>query len=378
MAVSAVGWVERFKLRLSAVLWFVLGVAFLLALPVLLDVSWLVVLGIVAVALVLTLPLALLVRRLFQGQRAQSFRASFAKSFAALTFALAALLAAPIYYFALLTDLRPLTVPQATLSNGTKTVVFQGMSHIGSEAFYKGVVYDLENALANGYVLYYEGVLGSPEGDAWFNQKLAGGNDLNTSYQVFSDVCGLQFQLTYFGLLDADMKVHPDRHVKADVSTADMMHEYERLMQVDPVFAAAEKDTQEASAPPADGKPSDAEAGQGLTDVISFLKGSPGLSKLAGIVCRGFLTRTLNANTPPDQMDKVILDFRNRSLADRILGDKHQLIYITYGAGHLPGLLADLQAADPTWKVESLKWMRTVSAPEELEGKLVLRGTAAQ
>jgi hypothetical protein len=37
---------------------------------------------------------------------------------------------------------------------------------------------------------------------------------------------------------------------------------------------------------------------------------------------------------------------------------------------HLPVLLADLQAADPTWNIESLKWMRTIAAPEEPDGKL--------
>lgn len=58
-------------------------------------------------------------------------------------FVLGIVAAVPIYYAALLTSLKPLTVPQATLSNGTKTVVFQGMAHIGSEPFCKSVVYDL-------------------------------------------------------------------------------------------------------------------------------------------------------------------------------------------------------------------------------------------
>ena len=357
-------WRDRFKLRVSAIAWFVLALGFLLALPVMLDISVLVVLGVAAIALVLALPAAWLVRGLFRGQRLQSFRTSFAKAFLALLFALSIILAAPIYYFALATDLRPMIVPQATLSNGTRTVVFQGMSHIGSESFYKSVVYDLEKALTEDYVLYYEGVQDSADGDAWFSQTLGGGGDLNTNYQMFSDVCGLKFQLDYFGLLRADMAAHPERHVMADVTTADMMHEYQRLLQVDPAFAAAEQ----AKSSGADKGSSTANS---MAGIIGFLnQASPQLRNLAGTVCRGFLTQTLGAQSAPDEMDKVILVFRNLALADRILADSNDKIYITYGAAHLPGLLAMLQQSDPAWSIQSLKWMQTIAAPEALEGQL--------
>ena len=257
-----------------------------------------------------------------------------------------------------------MTVPQAALSNGSKTVVFQGMSHIGSESFYKGVVYDLEKALTEDYVLYYEGVQSAPDGDAWFKQTMGGGGDLNTNYQMFSDVCGLKFQLDYFGLLRADMTAHPERHVEADVTTADMMHEYQRLLQVDPAFAAAEQ----GKAASSDGGTTTANT---MAGIIGFLQqASPDLRGLAGTVCRGFLTQALASTQPPDEMDKVILEFRNRALADRIIADTHQKIYITYGANHLPGLLALLQANDPAWEIKSLKWAQTIAAPEDLDGQL--------
>ena len=81
----------------------------------------------------------------------------------------------------------PPLLPQATLTNGQKTVVFQGMIHVGMEGFYKSVVYDLEEALNEGYRLYYEGVQPSPgEGDAWFDEQLAGGSDLADNYKVLA------------------------------------------------------------------------------------------------------------------------------------------------------------------------------------------------
>jgi len=263
-----------------------------------------------------------------------------------------------------LTSLKPLTVPQATLSNGTKTVVFQGMMHIGSEPFYKGVVYDLEKALTEGYVIYYEGVQPAAEGDKWFADTLAGGGDLSANYKMLSDVCGLKFQLDYFQLLRADMAAHPERHVAADVSTADMMHEYERLVAADPGFAERVKPAK-----------ADAEAttnsSEGLSSLIDGLvNGTPDQKRIAGYACRGFLTWTLGRPDAPSPLDPVILDYRNRQLADRIVKDTHELIYITYGAGHLPGLLRDLQAIDPAWEIKSVKWQRVVEAPDDVTGQL--------
>ena len=89
-------WGDRFKLRFSAIIWFLLVAGFLLALPVLLDVSWLVLLGVAIVALVLSFPAAWLVRRFSAGQRRQSPRSSFAKAFFALLFGISIILAAPI------------------------------------------------------------------------------------------------------------------------------------------------------------------------------------------------------------------------------------------------------------------------------------------
>ena len=36
------------------------------------------------------------------------------------------------------------------------------MAHVGTESFYKTVIYDLQHAIADGYVIYYEGVKPDP------------------------------------------------------------------------------------------------------------------------------------------------------------------------------------------------------------------------
>src|SRR5690606_31058384 len=108
-----------------------------------------------------------------------------------------------------------------------------------AEGFYKSVIYDLHEALANGYRLYYEGVQpvdGRPELTAWFNSFATegGGSDLSEFYKSLADSCGMTFQLDYFKGLKADEAVHPQRHITADVTYLELKTEFDRLMRDDP------------------------------------------------------------------------------------------------------------------------------------------------
>jgi hypothetical protein len=272
----------------------------------------------------------------------------------------------------IVTDTRPATVPQVSLTNGSKRVVFQGMQHIGSERFYQAVIYDVEKALSEGYVSYYEGVqTPTPESQAFFeklSQELVGGSDLSGTYKSIGEVCGMKFQLDYFGLLEADKAEHPKRHVVADVDALELKAEYERLMREDPAFAKAHaKDFQP--------KPATNDNAFLLTVVEWLKRGSASQKVLGGVTCRGLFTlNQANASTTPGRMQPVILDFRNRALAQRIMQSPDDRIFITYGAAHLPGLVAELRKLDPKWAVGSVKWLRTIEAPEHIEGQL--RGLA--
>jgi hypothetical protein len=355
----------RWKLRISAVVWFVLLVGFLLALPITLDIGWPVPVGLVVLALALALPIAALTRLLFAGQRRQRWSSSVAKAFIGCAFSLNIIAALPLYVATIVTSASPLVVPQATLSNGRKTVVFQGMVHVGAEPFYKSVVYDIEQALSDGFVIYYEGVQPSEGGDMWFAGRMAGGGDLSDNYKKLAGICGLQFQLDYFQVLAADMQARPDRHVQADVSTADLKQEFERLQSEDPSFRAQVQAADDL----AQNVDTAADSLSTFVDLVG--SGTSEQRRLAGYACRGILTWLLSDTTAESgPLGPVILDCRNSALAERIVEDAHQKIYITYGAAHLPGLIADLQAVDPAWRVESVKWLRVIAGPDVLRGRL--------
>jgi hypothetical protein len=277
--------------------------------------------------------------------------------------AAAGIAALPFYYLAHWVESGPNALPLATLSNGQKTVVFQGMQHVASEHFYKSVVFDLEKALTEGYALFYEGVQsvpGRPDLDDWFNKTLTGNDkDLNAAYQKLAESCGLTFQLTYFEPLLADKAVHPSRHVVADVSYLDMKNEFDRLMRENPAFAAAVAQRSATARQSADQDP--------LMQVIGAIGSATREQKrLIGILCRGVMGMTTSKpGLNSDPMEPVILDFRNRALARVVADSKAEKIYITYGAAHFPGFVAELQKLDPRFRVQTLKGVRPMTLPDE-------------
>ncbi|WP_299065021.1 hypothetical protein [Accumulibacter sp.] len=274
----------------------------------------------------------------------------------------------PVFYLAFWVQSGPTAVPLATLSNGQKTVVFQGMQHIGSEDFYKSVVFDLEQALADGYTLFYEGVTpvdGRPDLTDWFNQTLRGSKqDLSAGYKKMAEQCGLSFQLNYFDPIKADMAIHPSRHITADTNFLEMKTEYDRLLREDPAFAAGMA-AKAAKAKQATSDP----GGDPFALFLGIVEGAtPEQKKLAGIVCRGVLGMAVSGalGEEKDPSNRIIVDFRNRALARFVDESKSDKIYITYGAAHFPGFFAELQKRDPKFAIRAVKGVRPMTLPDEV------------
>lgn len=356
---------EKLAIGFRAIAWFVLAVLFLLSLPPLLILPWWVWAALTGAGLLLAIPPYLLLRRRAR-KRLFGEPPCYLRWATGSLMVVGVLVGMPVYYLSFQVEARPVVMPTVTLVNGDRSVVFQGMLHVGSEGFYKSVVYDLESALAQGYRLYYEGVQPStPEADRWFSENLAGGGDLSENYRSMADACGMKFQIDYFEPMVADMRQNPERHFTADVSTLDMKREYERLLASDPSFASAVNGQAEAARLTA------RQVNGFVTGILDWEKtANPDQRFLAGLVCRGLFNIVLAAPSAPGPLDPVVLDFRNRHLVSQLLADSSKRIYITYGAHHLPGVLALLKQQDPGWEVRSVKWVRSMAAPEHFEGIL--------
>ncbi len=352
---------ERLRLRVGTLLGLVLLLAALLALPVVLDIAVWAPAALLGVAALLSLPTLLWARRRV-GSWARATLATYCVASAAV--------AAPIYYLALTTALRPVIQPQVVLSNGSRTLTFQGMMHVGTDAFYRSVVYDIGKAIMDGAVVYYEGVRSDERADAWLNEYLGAGDDLTRTYQQLASTCGLVFQAGYFAPLEIDKRLHPERHVAADVSSQDLRREFERLLSTDMAFLEAMQNREAARGLQALGN-------RPLARFVAWQRdGNERQQAIAGTVCRGWMTMLLkprgSKSGPRDPFDAVVIDYRNQQLVQRILADKHDKIFLTYGSAHLPGVYTLLKQADPQWRVESVKWLRSIAPPEHLKGNLDL------
>lgn len=356
---------ERLRLRVITVLAFSMLLLALAALPVLLAIAPWLPPTLLAAAALAALPAAAWARR-----RARAAFWPWARTTFALYGLASVLMAAPIYYLRLITSLKPPIQPQVVLSNGSRTLTFQGMMHVGTDAFFRSVVFDAGKALMEGAVIYYEGVLPDPRADAWLNDYLGAGEDLTRAYEQLASTCGLVFQASYFEPLEIDKRLHPERHVAADVSSLALRQEFDRLLATDMSFLEAMQDRDARRSVP----------GIGNRHLAAFVawqrRGGERQQAIAGTVCRGMLTLLLRPRSakarPRDPFDAVTIDYRNRQLVQRLLADRHDKIFLTYGSAHLPGVYALLKQSDPRWRVESVKWMRSVAPPEHLNGTLDL------
>ena len=141
-----------------------------------------------------------------------------------------------------------------------------------------------------------------------------------------------------------------------------MKDEYDRLAAADPDFAeefAAETIGHDSS---------------GGSDVIDVAMSSldtrnENQKKLMGFICRGFINMSsITKGVGSDAKGRVILDFRNKRLAEMIDSAPENRIYVTYGGAHLPGLVADLQKGNSARKIVSTSWRRVMTNPEHLDG----------
>lgn len=271
------------------------------------------------------------------------------------------LVTAPGWWLVLQPALHPLAVPRVTLSDGARTVVFQGMVHVGSEQFYRSVSYDLIRAKDAGYVLFFEGVQpGTPEADAWLDAATQSGGDLNAQYGRIGGACGLSFQGDFLTFLQRDQAMDPEHLVTADVSVTEMYEEWQRQVAAEPSLAEA--------------LPKAGSSGGGGFDLSRLLEFAAGLSEpqknLLAAACRGVFSVILGGAENPDALNGVILDFRNRRLADRIEALPQADIYITYGSGHFPGLFRELQVRNQNWTILGTNWTTAIVPPDDATGQL--------
>ncbi|MCH2188295.1 hypothetical protein MK079_00500 [Candidatus Gracilibacteria bacterium] len=245
-------------------------------------------------------------------------------------------------------SISPAIMPAYTLSNGEKTVLFQTMSHIGSESFYQNVVSNLTQAKQDNFVYFFEGVRpGSPENTKRFNEIIGIEFDA-TLYENFSKLYGVTHQdnSIFLGLEN-------DKDYNIDLSLDDIVELYD----------ARVGETQKNYEVPVD---ISAEIITLLTQlsenelkVLRYIN----QSLLNFFIKNDSIQQVLSDNFTNGDIFAIILDERNDLLANSIIESEYDKIYTTYGLLHFKGVLELLQKSDPNWKIIEKKELYPISIP---------------
>ena len=244
-------------------------------------------------------------------------------------------------------------MPLYTLSNESKQVKFQTMSHIWSKSFYEGVKKEIEKSKQQGFVLFYEWVQpGSQKNIDDFNQAIW--IDFNPDlYKNFSKLYWVDHQKNpeFLGISN-----NKDYNIDLDIDT---------------IMSIYNKKTWNKNKMPKDAiKRKETQIADVWSDIIDSLSG---LNEKELSVMRYMNKSILNfiiknwsfrdavvARLWNQDLFSVILDDRNIHLVENIISSKENNIFIIYGLMHYDWVIELLQEKDPKWKIQSVEYKKLI------------------
>lgn len=235
------------------------------------------------------------------------------------------------YYY---NEKSPSYLKEYTISNWEKTVVFQEMMHIWWKDFYENVSKNLKNYKSENFVHFFEWVWDwTEENKKEFNQALWFDFDENL-YPNVAKLLKLEFQDYKKIIWEIS-----EKDINVDISIDEIMEEYRKSKTPN---SKNEINFSEVS-----------------KELDKFLKTATERQiNLISYIWQAFLNYTLanmsNIKIYDWNLDimNVILDKRDKNLADAIINSPEEKIYVTYGALHFPWVLKYLQENDTNWKIE--------------------------
>ena len=239
----------------------------------------------------------------------------------------------------------PAPMPEYTVTNWTKTITFQAMSHIWTRNFYDEVIKNLTEHKEKWWVYFYEWVQpGSEESFEKFNQAIWVEFDENL-YDNFSKLYWVINQdnrefIWLINNLDFNVDLNMDEIVTLydeKISTkTDSWEVYENKIPIDAnkiiIDALSELNEKELKIL--------VYVNQAILNFIIWSEST-----------QDFLTKNFS-NT--DLFD-VILDKRNELLVSTIIDSEYKKIYITYWLLHFNWVLKLLKENNSNWKIISTK-----------------------
>lgn len=240
-----------------------------------------------------------------------------------------------------------------TLTNGDKTVVFQGMTHIGLPSFYKQVGEELTDYRSKGYDIFLEGIGHSDDkklkkGDPDYDKVVKRYAELVEKDRVvyvdklksFKYVMQYQVMSFYYSYDDSYIDFTVDE-LKASIDeslTKKKGSESEKAVIKD-TYSNALGDHDEAYK-------------KLLADERYFIISSNLHDFFLFNFIDDYIMPTVRKVTNNPSLDvDVTMTGRNKKISDAINASTNKNIYIVYGSSHFKGVFANLKAADSKWTV---------------------------
>ncbi len=263
-------------------------------------------------------------------------------------------------------ELSPAQMPSYQLSNWEKQVIFQAMIHIANPDFYSQIKSDIKTAKQDWYVYYFEWVKpGTPENSEKFNQALW----IDFSPELYKNFSKLYWVVHQDQKSFLDIENNLDFNI--DLSLDEIMELYEARTSwnsLSPIGQLPPRGSQEQQVPLVEGDVWGTKTG-GVIDINTEI-----VNRLAELsdnqlkiltyfnqALLNFFTRNESLrNTVIEKMWNqdiftVILDDRNKLLANEIISSEHNKIYITYGLLHFEWVFELLKNADENWEINKIE-----------------------
>jgi len=240
-------------------------------------------------------------------------------------------------------EISPTPMPTYFLSNWEKKVVFQAMSHIWSESFYKTIQKSLKQKKHNWYVYYFEWV------KPWTQQNMNKFNEAiwvkfdKDLYENFSKLYWVVHQdnSIYIGLVnnkDYNVDLSIDEIMKFYKGKEDKKQKYKNTESID----------------------INSEIVKTLTSLnnkeLSILR-YINKALLNFIIWSENTQNIVMDNFANKKLFDIILDKRNEVLSKKIIESRNKKIFITYWLLHFKWVFELLQKSDSNWKITKITYL---------------------
>lgn len=242
-------------------------------------------------------------------------------------------------------EISPARMPIYTISNWEKTVVFEAMSHIWSENFYKKVRENIKKYKENWFVLFFEWVKWwTKENQDKFNKALW--VDFNPEiYENFSKLYWLTYQDN-----STLLNIVNNKDFNVDVTIDDIISKYEKS-KLDKNITNREYKT------PIDINTEIKTTLSILNDKQLNILKYINKAMINVIIKSNNIQQTISDNFANKELFDIILNKRNEVIAKEIKNSEHKKIIVTYWLLHFEWIFNILKQNDIKWHIKRIDYV---------------------